>query len=158
MHKRSVSAIWIVGLVFTLLGGLFLILGAALLYGLRHTEAWITGVVFLAVGGVFFPVGLILLAEDAKQRRRLKRLVESGRYVWGQVVALEPNTRIRINDRHPYYAVIRCTDLYGRETRYESRSSMALRHRNDLVGRQVKVYVGDDPAKDYAVDLDSLLR
>lgn len=155
---KRVSAVRITGRVFTLIGGGFLVMGAALWYFLRNTEGWLVGPIFLAVGGIFLLIGILLLTEDAKHRHRLARLVESGRYVWGEVVSLEPDRRIRINDENPFYAVLRYTDPFGRVTVFRSISSMELRHRDDLVGRQVKVYIGADTAKDYAVDLDSLFR
>ena len=156
--KKSISAPWIIGLVFSLLGGLFLILGLALLYGLLETEVWMVGAVFALTGSVFFIIGLIFLITEAKRRKKAALLMERGRYVWGEVIAVVPNRSIHINNRNPFYAAIRHTDPYGKVVVFRSPSSMELWHREDMMGRQVKVYVGDDAAKDYAVDMESLLR
>lgn len=156
--RKTVSAIRILGLVFAPLGSLFLCLGICLLFVLRETEAWMVGIPFTAVGGIFFALGVVFLSIDGKHRRNAARLMENGRYVWGEVTALEPNTMIRINNRYPYYAVIRYQDPFGKVTEFRSRSSMALRRREDLTGRKVKVYIEDETCRNYTVDIDSLLR
>ena len=156
--KRSISAPWIIGLVFSLLGGLFLILGLALLYGFRETEVWMVGAVFALIGSIFFIIGLACLTAEAKRRKKAELLMERGRYVWGEVIAVVPNRSIHINNRNPFYAAIRHTDPYGKVVVFRSPSSMELWHREDLVGRNVRVYLGENPRKDYYVDIAGLLE
>lgn len=157
MGKRYVSALLIIGLAFSLIGVPFLISGAVCWYSLGDTEAWMVGPVHMLLGCVFSGIGIGFLAVLARRRRRAKKLLEGGRYLWGEITALEPDIRIRINNRHPYRVLVRSTDASGRTANRFSASTMALRGREDLVGRYVKVYIGENPDKDYHVDIGSLL-
>lgn len=157
--KKTAShgAMWLIGVIFSLVGGGFMILGLGLWIGLRNTEVWMLGSIFGIVGGLFFVIGLCLALAEKSACRRRQRIMDGGRYVWGEIVAVEPDYAIRINSRNPFYAVVRCRDAGGKVHMLRSESRRELWFREDLKGRQVKVYIEDGGFDRYAVDLASLL-
>ena len=157
MGKKPVSALGIVGIVFSLMGTVFMISGTAVWSLSSDQDAKIVGPVHLLLGGVFLLLGVIFLMIVGFRRRKAKKLMESGRYIWGEIVAVEADTKIRINHRHPYYVLVRCVSTYGNRSSFHSYSAMALRGREDLISRKVKVYVQDDTYRIYYVDIHSLL-
>ena len=157
MDKKPVSALWIIALIFSLMGILFMISGTATWYFVGETEAWMVGPIHLLIGCVFLIIGMSFCIAVGIRRRKAKRLVDNGRYIWGEIVGVEPNTMIRINNRYPYYALVRFTNPYGKVITFRSTSSMALRNRDDIAGRHVKVYIADETYKEYHVDIEPLL-
>ncbi len=157
MGRKPVSALGIMGLVFSLMGIAFSISGASVWSLSGDSDARIVGPVHLLIGGVFLIMGVIFIVIVGVRRRKAKNLVENGRYIWGEIAALEADIKIQINHRHPYYAVVRCVTTYGNRTSFRTYSTMALRGREDLIGRKVKVYVADDTYRNYYVDISSLL-
>lgn len=157
MGRKPVSALGIMGLVFSLMGIVFMISGTAVWSLSGDPDAKIVGPVHLQIGGVFLILGVIFIVIVGVRRRKAKNLVESGRYIWGEIAALEADIKIQINHRRPYYAVVRCVTTYGDRTSFCTYSTMALRGREDLIGGKVKVYVADDTYRNYYVDISSLL-
>ena len=158
MKKKPVTAMLIMGLCFGAIGAVFMASGTILSVSQRDTEAGVVGIVHFCVGAALAVIGVVLLILEANRRRKQRYLKENGRPVWCQVVRLEPNLLISINHRHPCYAIVRRTDLTSQAETYRSDSTMALRGREDLVGRNVRVYLGDNPRKDYYVDIAGLLE
>ena len=142
------------GMIFAGLGVVFLISGTVCLLNPGDPDAGVVGLVHTLLGAVFFVLGAVFAILEAGRRRKARILMESGYGFWSRIVRLEPNPLIRINGRHPFYAVV------SRETSetYRSDSFMSLRGREDLIGRNVRVYLGEKPGKDYYVDIASVLE
>ena len=154
--KAGVSALMIIGIVYTVLGAVFVTLGVSLAIVLSHTPNAFIGLIFLLIGSIFLVLGIVFLVLVIRKRRRSERLVAQGRYVWGMISECVPNYNVRINGRNPYTAIVRYLDPMG--TTHIFRSNSINRYLDSsLIGRQVKVYIGDDRFRNYYVDLEPLL-
>lgn len=151
-----ISALGIIGAVYSLLGGIFVVLGICLGIALRHTEAMMVGIIFSGIGAVFLILGLVFLGIIAARRANQRRLVEQGRFIWGEVIECSLNYNVRIRRGHPYYLTVRCRDAAGRTHIFHS-DSLRLYPDPSLIGKQVKVYISDDSFRHYYVDAAGIL-
>ena len=156
MKGRRVSALGILGAIYTPLGGSFLLLGIGLLRGLAGTEEWFIGLIFAGIGSVFLGLGVIFLIVRHIKGSRSAQLVQQGRYVWGEITRLMPNYNIRLNGRNPYVAVIRYVDSRGQTHLFKS-ENLHLLPDSGIIGRQVRVYYQDESFKRYYVDMAPVL-
>lgn len=154
--KLGMSALLLIGAVYAVLGGVFVVLGTALLICLGEQDVRLVGVVFSGIGSVFLLLGILFLTIEGGKKRRANKLLAGGRYVWGEIVELVPNFNVRINNRHPYIAVVRYRDIYGVEHIFRS-TNLRIYPDPALTGRKVKVYVRDERYKPYYVDMDEVL-
>ena len=84
-----------------------------------------------------------------RKRHRRKRLLESGRKVWAQIVEVRPNYQVTINGRNPY--IITCM-AEGRVFRGDYEKDIL----SDLSDKSVPVYISPEDPEQYYVDLSSL--
>lgn len=153
--RIGISALWIIGLVFSIMGGLFVAIGLLSLAAMGP-ENWLFGVIFGGIGGLFFVLGVVFLVTEWKKKRMAERLIAAGRYVWGEVVDVVADISITINNRHPYIALVHYQD--GRGTIHQFRSpSLRISHSTGMIGKKVKVYIEDGSYRHYYVELDGIL-
>lgn len=155
--KMEKDAAFIFGMVLGILGGIFLTLG--ILFGvLLGSEGLLACLVFVGVGGVFFLIGLLCLRACRKKQRRMQKLLEEGRYLWGEIVECAPNLQISVNGRHPTIATARYLARDGTEHLFQSRN---LYHwypqSGGLLHQQVKIYIEDGNMDNYYVAVEELL-
>ena len=153
--KMGVNALWIVGIVFTCIGGLFMTIGVISVV-LTGEEAWIFGSIYALIGGIFLALGLIFLLREWKKKKLAERLLAAGRYVWGEVTEITVNYAITINRRHPYVLLVQYRDGYGTVHQFRSRN-LLIPSVSGLVGKQVKVYYEDQSFRHYYVELENAL-
>lgn len=154
--KQGMGALLLIGVIYTILGGIFVALGIGLLLGLREKDIWFIGGIFAGIGSLFLLLGIVFLLIEFARRRRADKLIAAGRYVWGEIVEFVPNYNVTINGRHPYVAVVRHTDGYGTAHIFRS-GNLRIYPDPGAVGRQVKVYFEDDTYKHYYVDMEDIL-
>lgn len=152
---KPINALAIIGWIYTLLGGLFVALGIGLSVALKGTDVIMIGLIFGGIGSIFLILGIVFLCIIAAKRATRRRLLEQGRYIWGEVIACEMNVNVTINGTHPYYLVVRCRDPYGSLHTFRS-ESLRFYPEPALIGRQVKVYVSDDSFRHYYVDTEGI--
>lgn len=159
MNRKGAFGVWsFLGILFVMLGVCFLAVDACLWVALKgNSVGWILGLVFAGIGLVFVLLGVAFFIIDYRARRRRQRIREQGRYVMGEITAVRPNYQIELNGRNPFFAVVRCQDAYGKVTMLRSENRRDLWFRDDLVGRQVRVYIEDESMRHYVVDLEPLL-
>ena len=160
MEKRAKmgwNALRVIGIVYAILGGVFLLAGAGMFFlGGGELELTIVGGVFILIGGIFGLLGGIFLAVEYGKRRRANRLIAAQKYIWGQVVDCQINYNVRINGRSPVVFLVKYVDSRG--TTHIFRSHGVNTYRDpDYIGKQVKVYVSDDSFRHYYVDVEELL-
>ncbi|MBQ9148631.1 MAG: hypothetical protein IJX69_03585 [Oscillospiraceae bacterium] len=147
--KYGREAIWTAGVIFAATGAV-VSLAAVILWicqpGFDGFPA------FAILGPVFLILGSAFLVSDRKKRRIAAELKENGRSVWGEIVAVERNTTLRVNGSYAWFARVRYFDGLGNVYIFESRC-YATRKTPDLVGRHVKVYVDKDYQRSH-VDLE----
>lgn len=152
----GLGALLIIGIVYTILGGVFVTLGIVLAVALWNTEEKMIGLIFGGIGSIFLVLGIVFLIIEIRKKRRADRILAEGRYVWGEIVDCVPNFNVRINGRHPYIAVARYTDPRGMSHVFKSRSLNIYRE-PDMIGKQVKIYYDNDSFKYYYIDMDGVL-
>lgn len=101
MKQLSVSAWFIVAVVFIFIGIMFLGIGVPAFLTTQN-ELGIGGSIFAFLGIVFLGFGLIILFARIRQIRRLVHVMREGREKLGEVVSAGYNFNVTINNRHPY--------------------------------------------------------
>lgn len=149
--KGSISALWIIGLVYSALGALFVVLGIVLALVLE--EGLLFCVIFGGIGMVFLILGIIFLAVEYGKRKNAERLIASGRYVWGTIADWRVNRSIEVCGRHPIVLLVRYVDGRGQAHIFRS-SSLRIVGSPQLLGKQVRVYYGDPDFRNYYVAAD----
>lgn len=158
MEKKvnlGINALWIMGVVFTCIGGPFSLIGVLALVA-SGGKAWIFGVIYVCVGGLFLVLGIVFLVTEWRKKRMAERLIAAGRYVWGEVVDIVVDTRITINRRHPYIALVHYKDGRGTVHQFRSRS-LRISRSAAMIGKKVKVYYEDQSFRHYYVELENAL-
>lgn len=149
------SVFTILGIIYVILGGAFVVLGS-ILYHTVPDEARMTGSIFGGVGFIFLILGVIFLVLETRKKRQIRRLIEAGQYIEGEVTDYTINYRITVNNRNPYIAIVRYVDLYGTTHIFKSRNIYQYPDPS-IIGRTVKVYVEDDSYTPYYVDMSEIL-
>ena len=121
-------------------------------------------VVQLAIGGglggaagslIFFCVGGFMAGRELLRKRRAEKLMSEGRYIWGEVTAIEEDTTIRYNKKHPYRLIVHQESLGGERRRFKSHS-LFLPWGVNAMGARVRVYISSENPEKYYVDADSI--
>ena len=107
------SALLIIGIIYTALGGTFVILGIALAALLRDSDAFMVGLIFGGIGAIFLILGIIFLIVEFCKKKRSDALLASGHYVLGEVVDIAANINVNVNGRYPYYIIVQYIDPHG---------------------------------------------
>lgn len=155
-RARSVSAIHIVGAVFTGLGSVYLILGGVLAWKLPENVKMV-GYIFTTLGALFLLLGVIFLCVQSGKKRLVKRLVASGRFVWGDIVGLSVNHSVRVNGRYPIFLSVRFQDPYGGIHMFKS-WDLLVPPDESWIGKKVKIYYAGDQFQKYYVATEDLTR
>ena len=107
----------ILGVVYSVLGLVFLIVAAAMAGGIQqmfilpepHLPFAILGAVFAVLGIVFLVVTLFFIRGDKRRVQLREELLTWGARVKGEVVDVRVDYSIRVNRRSPVIAKVRCT-------------------------------------------------
>jgi len=154
----GMSALSIVGIVFSILGAVYTILGVILwnVPSLEGEDA-LVGPIFFGIGCLFLVLGVIFLMVEQAKKKQTEALIAGGRYIWGELTEFVPNYNVRVNGRNPYVAVVRYRDAQGIIHVFRSRNLRVFPD-TAAIGKQVKVYIKDDSFKPYFVDLTGVMR
>ena len=155
--KTGLSALLIVGSVFTIVGASFLAIGLIIYYALKEEEGAILFLlIFGGIGLLFFVLGVIFLIVELKKKLRNDKLLGAGNYVMAEVLEVTLNYNVAVNRRHPYIVRCRYQDMYGNVHIFKSRD-LFFDPTDLLKDRMVKVYVDGENYKHYYVDIDEVL-
>lgn len=154
--KLGTTPFHIVSIVFGCLGIIYLCVGIGLLQTPAGTEDFQGGIVFAALGGGFLTAAIILFAYTYFHRRHLQEIVDSGKYIWGEIVDIAPNYKVQINNRNPFQLLIRYQDRFGNIHIFRSRNLKTYPDRS-VIGKQVKVYYENETYKHYYADVEDVL-
>ena len=150
------SALLIIGIIYTALGGTFVILGIALAALLRDSDAFMVGLIFGGIGAIFLILGIIFLIVELCKKKRSDALLASGHYILGEGVYIAANINVNVNGRYPYHIIVQYIDPHGVRHIFRSPGLRIFRD-PELLGKKVKVYVENDNFKHYYVDVDEIL-
>lgn len=154
--KLGISPAHIVSIVFGSMGIIYFCLGIALLQTPVGTEDFQAGIIFAALGGGFLIATLFILVYGYFHRRHLQKIVETGKYIWGEIVDIVPNYKVQINSRNPFQLLVRYQDRDGNIHIFRSRNLKTYPDRT-IIGKQVKVYYENETYKHYYVDAENVL-
>lgn len=150
------NALRIIGIIYAVIGTVFFVLGVLLFAMGRGPEFPLIGGIFALIGGIFGLIGGIMLLLEYGKQRRADRLIASGRYIWAQVVDCQLNYNVRVNGRNPVIFVVKYVDGSGITHIFRSHGVNTYRD-PEYIGKQVKVYIGDQTFRHYYVDAEALL-
>ena len=131
----------------------FLFAGCVILAVQLATDGGLGGA---AASFIFFGVGGFMAGRELLRKRNAERLMDSGRYVWGQVTAIKEDTTVRYNKQHPYRLVVRQETPGGDGRLFESHS-LFLPWGVSVMGAKVRVYISSENPEKYYVDTDGIL-
>ena len=77
--KIGMNATFIVGLIFSIIGAIFLVLGIVLFTGLKEemTDAFMFLFIFSGIGLIFFLIGILFLMIQLSKKKMSQRLLEN---------------------------------------------------------------------------------
>ena len=150
------SALLIIGIIYTALGGTFVILGIALAALLRDSDAFMVGLIFGGIGAIFLILGIIFLIVELCKKKRSDALLASGHYILGEVVDIAAIINLNVKGTYPYHIIVQYIDPHGVRHIFRSPGLRIFRD-PELLGKKVKVYVENDNFKHYYVDVDEIL-
>ena len=148
--RKAPSAVMLVGIIFTLIGAVFLPIGIFL--------RGVDGLFFFAfgmVGAVLLGIGIALLIVSSRRRRVQRAVTEKGDYVIARITGIRRDMNVTINGVHPY--IIECsfrdpdngiTHTFRSENLLEDPSPY-------LDSDEIRVYINPDNLDEYSVDLPS---
>lgn len=154
--KGDKGAVFILGIVYTLLGGIFVIVGAILTAILYEQDARMVGIIFASIGSIFLILGIVFLIIQNCKKKTAQRLMDSGKYLWAEVIELVPNYNVRVNNRHPYVARARYVDGNGTVHIFKSHNLYGYVDES-VLHQQVKIYTEDNSLKKYYMDIEEVL-
>lgn len=163
-RKFEWDALFIVSLVFLIIGTVFTILGAAFRINLRvlvNSPAsvgalHILQLIFLVLGLSFLVVGVLCAVMKIKKNNMIDRVISEGYSVMATIVSVDYNYSVTVNGRHP--SVLEC--------HYQDPSTGLMHvfmskdiylNPQELVGTEIRVYVDRTDYSRYYVDVESVI-
>ncbi|MCR4757761.1 MAG: hypothetical protein K5792_08180 [Butyrivibrio sp.] len=155
---KQIDAVKLVGIVFSVLAVIFLIIGIIAFEAILKVEGMDEAIFPLLIFGFFFVVfggiGFTILGVTASGEGKKKRLMENGRLIHAVVEGIELNTFITVNDMNPYNVFCGYVDPTTGE-KIEFKSNNLYFNPNEFyeLGSYIDVYVDQDNYKKYYVDV-----
>ncbi len=161
MKRDGNLAQWIIGIIFAILGAIFVGIGVALfVYEMRvpigtelfgHMMSFIFGV----IGLPFLFIGIGFLIYCIRKKKQTQMLLETGQQIWATVTGYEVNVNVSVNGRHPIRLNCEYRDPYtGSVILY--RSGNCWNPGEGYVGQSAAIYVNPNHPREYYVDTDSI--
>lgn len=175
--KLAKNTFFLVGLIFTIIGSVFAVIGVAIFmsFFLNGGSMTVNGVpvyyepgtvgmgslmfllIFGGLGLIFVIVGVILLALSIARHKTIKGLLDNGQYVTARVIDVVQNRSVRVNGRYPYNIICQYDDNFSGQP-HVFQSDNILHHPGDIIDFNVKVYVDRSNWDLYYVDENSLMN
>ncbi|MGN0377779.1 MAG: hypothetical protein ACI4ED_09095 [Suilimivivens sp.] len=154
--KTGVSALLIIGIIFTAIGAIFSATGLIIYFTLKEEGVILFCLIFGGIGAFFLILGLIFLIVVLQKKLRNDKLLRSGNYVMAEIMEAVLNFNVTVNGRHPYIVRCRYQDIYGNVHIFKSRD-LFFNPSELLKDQMVRVYVDGENYKHYYVDIDEVL-
>lgn len=153
--KKSVSALFVLALIYIPIGVAFCIAGlVCALVG--HFVTTILAWCFFPVGGAFIIAGFVCMFTYLGKRKRIRKIVANGYYVEARVNDISCNRMVRVNGINPYTIVADYKDASGNVHIFKS-NSFSFNPESLLTSNIVKVYTNSGDYRHYYMDTDSIL-
>lgn len=157
--KRGLTALLLVGIVFTTIGAAYLITTISIfLFGTEEgkSESVFLLLIFGILGIFFLLIGGISIALEIRKRISYTRMLNAGNYITAEITEVSVCYNVRVNSRHPYVVVCRYQDMEGTVHLFKSRY-LFFDPQPLLKDQYVRVYVDGQNFKNYYVDIDEVL-
>ncbi len=96
------DAWFIVGFVFTLLGGIFTVISMPMLILSALVVPMLVGLPFAAIGLPMLAGGIGLMVWRSNESKKIIALLENGQATRGQILEVTQNFNVRVNHRYPW--------------------------------------------------------
>ncbi len=157
--KVGINATSIVGIVFSIMGAVFLVLGIVIGIGLRK-ELGVESVIFTfsfgGMGLLFFVLGISFLIALGKKKKTAQRLLDNGNYIIAEICDISRVYNVQVNGQCPYVISCKYEAMDGTVHVFKSRY-LYYNPESLLKNNVVRVYVDNDNFKNYYVDIDEVL-
>lgn len=155
--KMGKGVLFWLGIIYAILGGIFVVVGISVGVGLSSiSDSRIIAAIFSGIGGIFLVLGIVFLLIEHRKNRAAQYLIERGHYIIGEVSDCQINYNIRLNNRHPFIAIVRYLAPDGTVHLFKSRNIYQYPD-PAFWGRPVKIYVDGDDFRHYYVDTEEFL-
>ncbi len=152
--KFNAGAAGIVGLVFSILGAIYLLIGILCLCFPEDADDQTVGIIFSIIAIVCLLSALVALLVLIYKQSQTQKILDNGKYLLGEVVDIVPNLYMHYGFRPTYLVLTRYIDQKGTIHIFRSENIKTYPDRT-LLGRKVKIYYQDDNFQHYYVDLES---
>ncbi|MDO4623376.1 MAG: DUF3592 domain-containing protein [Eubacteriales bacterium] len=161
MKRDGNFAQWLIGIIFTILGTIFVGISVLLfLYEMRSpigTELFghLMSFIFCVIGIPFLLIGIGFLVYCVRKKKQKQKLLETGKQIRAAVTGYEINYNVSVNGRHPIRLNCEYRDPYtGSVILY--RSGNCWNPGEGYVGQSAAIYVDSGNPRKYYVDIDSI--
>ena len=160
--KTGITALDILAVVFTPLGGMFVLIGIIMELNIEQLIENGTGdvemlpVIFGIVGAPFLILGVIFAFLAIRKRKTARQVVRGGYYMMADIVNVWQNYNVRVNGVCPFILECHYQDP-ATGTLHVFRSRNLFYCPAELVGQQVRVYVEQGNMRHYYVYADPLI-
>lgn len=163
MKKYMSQPFFLIGLIFTPIGFVFLLIG--ILMGINidaivnspnsYGDVKMLPFIFGGLGAIFFIIGGAFVMSSIRKSRTIEILKEKGHYIYGVVTDIYVNSTVMVNGIHPFIVECEYEDDYTREKK-RFRSEDLFFEPPNVIGQQVRIYVDPQDHGIYHVDTEAL--
>lgn len=146
--------------IFSILGIVFISISVVLWafkFGFKSNALGllVPAIVFISIGGSFLMTGIILLIIYKSREYHAKKVLDAGIRFSGVVCDYKLNRKVTLNYIHPYILLCDVYDPFTNRHRI-FKSGNYWDSIDEIVGKNILVYVDSKNEKKYHVDLTSL--
>ena len=121
-------------------------------------DVWILPFIFGLLGGIFAIIGFALIVVDMKQRKNKRRLIEQGNYVLANIMGVVADPSVRINGWPTFRVECCWEDRITGTNHVFYSENLAMDPTPMIEQNTVRVYVDRESGyQSYFVDIDSVL-
>ncbi len=117
---------------------------------------WGIPVIFGVIGFVIIDAGITVLVISALSSRKEKWLRESGKTIATELQAVEVNTSVRVNNRHPYQIVSQWLDPATNEVHVFKSKNIWFNPEEFIQSNEIRVLIDPNNPKKYLMDTSFL--
>lgn len=164
MKKFFTNVYSLLGFIFSIVGLCFLLtsiivwinMDAVIASPNSRGDVTLLPIIFGIVGLVLFILSILFFIIYYKKQKKIAELIEHGNFVMAKVINISKNLAIEVNGRHPFYLECQYKDIYT-GAYHIFKSENIFFYPEDMIGKEIRVYVDGSNYKNYYVDMDSIL-
>jgi hypothetical protein len=119
-------------------------------------DLWGIAIIFGAIGLAMIDAGITMLVVSALSARKEKWLRESGKAITTEFLAVEVNTSVRVNNRHPYQIVSQWLDSEANKVYVFKSKNIWFNPEEFIQSSEIRVLIDPNNPKKYFMDTSFL--